>query len=71
MAAQFRVWILPDIPSRPYYVAAESREEAEVFRKILIEFDGHLRAVGLRTTTHTDSGIEEFDGRTHTWKEAT
>jgi hypothetical protein len=57
-----RVWHIPQVPGRPFYVPVESVTEGNFIRDLLAEYDQFQLDENIKPDYCNASGIEEYDG---------
>lgn len=66
---KLRVWHIPQIPMKPFYVSVESPEEAIKILKVLWDYDLFQYENRIKPDYTNTSGLEYFDEEENEWFE--
>lgn len=66
---KLRVWHIPQIPMKPFYVSVESPEEAMKILEVLWDYDLFQYENRIKPDYANTSGLEYFDEEENEWFE--
>jgi hypothetical protein len=58
-----RVWWIPQVPMKPFYVFVDSPSEAKKILNVLAEYDIFQYENSVKPDYSNAGGLEEYDGR--------
>jgi hypothetical protein len=58
-----RVWWIPQVPGKPFYVPVETPKEAKKLLQVLAEYDDFQFQNRIKPDYCNVGGLEEFDGQ--------
>lgn len=57
-----RIWHIPQVPGKPFYVGASNEREAKLLLGVLADYDSFQFANKIKPDYCNASGAERFDG---------
>lgn len=64
---KIRVWHIPQVPGKPFYIPVENEKEAKKFLDILAAYDMFQFNNNIKPDFCNASGVEVFDEETNEW----